>query len=67
MKFAGHKRVRMARLSVDEIISSMDESNPVSVTEYAIPVQNRFKQGQNGGIELSDGFQTVQRKPKRKK
>ncbi|KAH3798091.1 hypothetical protein DPMN_151681 [Dreissena polymorpha] len=57
----------MASLSVDEVISSMDESDSISMTEYSIPVQNRFKQRQNGGIGSSDGFQTVQRKPKRKK
>ncbi|KAH3817578.1 hypothetical protein DPMN_119117 [Dreissena polymorpha] len=57
----------MASLSVNEVISSMDESDSISMTEYSIPVQNRFKQRQNGGIGSSDGFQTVQRKPKRKK
>ncbi|KAH3890336.1 hypothetical protein DPMN_014414 [Dreissena polymorpha] len=55
----------MASLSVDEVISSMDESDSIFMTEYSIPVQNRFKQRQNGGIGSSDGFQTVQRKPKR--
>ncbi|KAH3730122.1 hypothetical protein DPMN_056102 [Dreissena polymorpha] len=46
----------MASLSVDEIISSMYESDSISMTEYSIPVQNRFKQRQTGGIGSSDGF-----------
>ncbi|KAH3778970.1 hypothetical protein DPMN_180449 [Dreissena polymorpha] len=56
----------MASLSVDETLSSMDELDAISVMEFSIPVQNRFTQRQNGGIGSSDGFQTVQRKPKRK-
>ncbi|KAH3739312.1 hypothetical protein DPMN_045962 [Dreissena polymorpha] len=47
----------------------MDESDILTTTEYAIPVQNRFKQMNNGGQGLSEngGFQTVQRRTKRKK
>ncbi|KAH3826303.1 hypothetical protein DPMN_128202 [Dreissena polymorpha] len=60
----------MASLRDEELPqSSMDESDILTTTEYAIPVQNRFKQMNNGGQGLSEngGFQTVQRRTKRKK
>lgn len=60
----------MASLRDEELPqSSMDESDILNTTEYAMSVQNRFKQMNNGGQGLSEngGFQTVQRRTKRKK